>query len=93
MTDQELARALAEIESRISTLGPDKGLSDQDWRLKTHLGEQRDVLQKIRQAKETPNVYREARLTAYYDLLVNPQPRNPFLYYLTKLRLKTAFWL
>jgi RecG-like helicase len=93
MNNDELEKALAEAKLEVSAFGPDKELSNQQWRRKMQLVEQREVLEKIQKAHTKSDLSREARLMAYYHLLVQEKTMNPFLFYLLKLRIRSMIWI
>jgi hypothetical protein len=93
MTDQELEKALVEVKAEIAKFGPDKELSNHDWRRKMQLVEQYQVLEKIQKARALPDLSRASKLMTYYHLLIQEKNMNPLLMYLLKLKLKSTIWI
>jgi hypothetical protein len=92
MSDQELEKALIELKAEIAKFGPDKEISNQDWRRKIQLVEQNQVLEQLQKARALPDLSRAGKLMTYYELLIQKN-MNPLLKYLLKIKLKSAIWI
>jgi hypothetical protein len=92
MTNQELDQALTEVKAEIEGLGPEKELTNRQWRRRIRLVERREVMEKIRKARLQSDLSREAQLMAFYQLLLRESTMNPFWYYLSRLKIKSTIW-
>ena len=93
MTLQDLEKALIKVKAEISIFSNVNKISNQQRRQKTRLLQQRDVLEKIQQARAKSDLSREAHLTAYYNLLVQEKNVNPVIHYIMKLKFKSTLWI
>ena len=90
MTREELDLELKELDVKLKEIGDDDHkMSNQQWRLKVQLRQQKDCLEKVIKAKEKGNISQEACQLANWVVLKEAKNRHPFLTYLMQLKFRS----
>ena len=55
MTDEELEQAIREVNEKLSGFGPEKSLTNKEWRDQIKLKQEKDLLMNIKKSRENGN--------------------------------------
>ncbi len=80
MTDEELQQTMQEVTENIDKLSdPDKPLTKEEKKCRQMLLVKKEILQKIKEAKEKGQKHEELYNSVYYSLLTSWGEKHPFL--------------
>lgn len=93
MTSEELEQAFKEVNDQLDELPKSNvKLTNKQWRLQQRLFKQKDLLEKIRKAKETQNTQHEIILLTQYNVLKDASTRHPIINFIMQLKLRSTLW-
>ena len=89
MTDEELQQTIQEVSESLDKLSdPDKPLTKGETRRRQILLYKKEILQKIKVAREKNNVSQEMAHTVTYGLLTSLGEKHPYLMYLLQSKFR-----
>ena len=93
MTSEELEQSFKQVNDQLDELPKSNiKLTSKQWRLQQRLFKQKDLLEKIRKAKETQNTQHEIILLAQYNVLKDASTRHPIINSIMQLKLRSIIW-
>jgi hypothetical protein len=93
MTSEELEQVFKEVNDQLDELPKSNvKLTNKQWRLQQRLFKQKDLLEKIRKAKETQNTQHEIILLTQYNILKDARTRHPIINFIIQLKLRSTIW-
>ena len=93
MTSEELEQSFKQVNDQLDELPKSNiKLTSKQWRLQQRLFKQKDLLEKIRKAKETQNTQHEIILLAQYNVLKDASTRHPIINFMMQLKLRSTTW-
>lgn len=92
MTNEELEKALKEVNEALANFGPEKTLTGQEWRDQNRLKMEKDLLVSIQKSRENGNANQEFKSLSQYALMKDSRKMNPFLRYIMQLKIRSFFW-
>lgn len=93
MTSEELEQAFKQVNDQLDELPKSNiKLTSKQWRLQQRLFKQKELLEKIRKAKETQNNQHEIIFLAQYNVLKDASTRHPIINFIMQLKLRSIIW-
>jgi hypothetical protein len=92
MTDEELELRLKEANEELAKFGPEKTLSNKEWRRQVRIKQEKDLLINIQKSRKSGNSTLEVKQMAQYSLMKDSQKMNPFFKYIMQLKLRSHYW-
>ncbi len=89
MTDEELQQTIQEVSESLDKLSdPDQPLTKEEERRRRILLYKKEILQKIKEAREKNNIRQEHAHTLTYGLLTSLGAKHPYLMYLLQSKFR-----
>jgi len=93
MTSEELEQSFKQVNDQLDELPKSNiKLTSKQWRLQQRLFKQKELLEKIRKAKETQNTQHEIILLAQNNVLKDASTRHPIINFMMQLKLRSIIW-
>jgi hypothetical protein len=93
MTSEELEQDLKEVNDRLTEFAErEEKLTNKEWRLQQRLLKEKQLLERIKQARVTQNNIQEIKLMTEYSVLKAASTQHPIINYLMQIKIRSNIW-